>query len=83
MIGYKKMYCKYFGYGEQDFIPCEITGNAMNSIHHIKSKGRGGKDNIENLMALRHDKHAMAHDEKLSEDYLQEIHNKFMKNNKV
>ena len=47
----------HFGYGEQEFIPCECCGNKAVDIHHIVARGRGGdptgkKDIIENLQAV-------------------------------
>ena len=46
-----------FNYVLDDMIPCEITGNRANDIHHIIGRGRGGKDRIENLMALTRTMH--------------------------
>ena len=69
-----KIYLNYFGYGEQDFIPCSICGVKAVDLHHIKYKSRGGKDNIENLIALCRKHHDMAHNEKLSEEYLRYMH---------
>ena len=46
---------EHFGFGEQDFIPCEICGTRAVDIHHLERRGMGGsttKDHIENLMAL-------------------------------
>ena len=52
-----KIYLDHFGYGEQDFIPCENLncGCLAVDIHHLSKRGMGGskeKDNIENLAAL-------------------------------
>lgn len=57
MKNHTKVYLKHFGYGEQDFIPCECCGNRAVDIHHIVSRGMGGVANnrldiIENLQAL-------------------------------
>ena len=55
------IYLKAFGYdlGQPDqFVRCERTGNKAVDIHHIISRGRGGEDRIENLMALTRHQHA-------------------------
>ena len=82
MIKYKKVYLKYFGYGEQDYIPCEVCGFEAVDVHHIYPKGMGGsktKDNIENLMGLCRTCHTEAHDEQISKEELQRIHNTHLK----
>lgn len=73
-MNYKQIYFKYFGYGEQDKILCEMCHNLAVDIHHIIYKSRGGKDEIENLIALCRDCHNLAHDEKLDKETLQYIH---------
>lgn len=85
MIKYKRTYCEYFGYGVDDFIPCEMPDCEIRSgpPHHIVYKSRGGKDNIENLMGLCNYHHVKAHDEKLKPIELLDIHLKFMKSNKI
>ena len=57
MKKHTKIYMQAMGYNDTDFIPCEISGNKANDIHHIISRGRGGKDRIENLMALTRENH--------------------------
>ena len=79
MKKYLKTYLDYFNYGEQDFIPSELSGRQANDIHHIAYRSRLGKDNIENLIALTRDEHDEAHGGKLSVEFLQEKHNKFIK----
>ena len=62
MKKHTKIYMDYFGYGEQDFIPCELCGSKAVDIHHI----RGRKNNdIDNLMALCRRCHANVHDKQL------------------
>ena len=78
-INYKKVYLKHFGYGEQSYIPCEVCGSPSADIHHINYRSRGGTNDITNLMALCRYHHDMAHEEVLSEDQLQEIHDAFLK----
>ncbi len=79
----KQIYLRFFGYGEQDRVPCEIPG-CPNQVHmgphHIKYKSRGGKDEIDNLMGLCVLHHDKAHKEELSEGYLRKIHMKFIEN---
>ena len=60
MKKHTKIYMDYFGYGEQDFIPCELCGGKAVDIHHIHGRGKG-MDRIENLMALCRKCHTMAH----------------------
>jgi 5-methylcytosine-specific restriction endonuclease McrA len=57
MQKHTKIYMKFFNYGIEDFIPCEICETRANDIHHIENRGSGGdpkgeKDKIENLMAV-------------------------------
>lgn len=83
MKPYTKTYIEYFGYGEQDFIPSEITGDQAVDPHHIVPKSAGGGDNIENLIALTRKQHDRAHfriEPHLQREELQRIHNNFMKN---
>ena len=57
MKKHTKIYMKALGYKEGDFIPCERTGNKANDLHHVISRGKGGEDRIENLMALTRQQH--------------------------
>jgi len=61
MKKYIKTYLDYFVYSEDEFIPSELSGVKADHIHHILFKSQGGKDNIENLIALTSDEHARAH----------------------
>lgn len=86
MKRHTKIYMDYFGYGPEDFIPCEITGRRANDIHHIWPRGMGGnpkgdKDVIENLMALTREKHNEYGDVPELVPMLQKIHLKFMEVN--
>lgn len=73
-----KIYLDYFGYGIEDFIPCEICGKKAVDIHHINCRGMGGSksaDKIENLMAVCRECHLSYGDKKQHLEFLQEIHN--------
>lgn len=55
MKHHTKIYFEYFGYGIDDFIPCEVCGAKAVDIHHILCRGMGGsklKNTIDNLMAV-------------------------------
>lgn len=78
MKNHTKVYMKAFGYDIGDYIPSEISGTPAVDIHHILPRGRGGKDIKENLIALNRDEHNLAEDKTYSQEYLQDIHNKFM-----
>lgn len=81
MKKYIKTYFDFFGYtGYEAYIPSELSGKVATDIHHIKPKGRGGKDNIENLIALTREEHNQAHEYKLTEEFLKQTHNKFINN---
>ncbi|MFW5889295.1 MAG: HNH endonuclease [Nanoarchaeota archaeon] len=85
MKKHTKIYLKYFGYGEQDFIPCEICGNKAVDIHHIERRGMGGsklKDVISNLMGLCRKCHDKYGDKKQFKDWLKKIHQIYLFNRK-
>lgn len=60
--------------GYHDYIDCEVCGKSAEDIHHIKFKSQGGKDNIENLIALCREDHIKAHAQMLSKKDLQTVH---------
>jgi len=73
----------YFGYGVDDFIPCEVCGGRAVDIHHIDCRGMGGsknKDNIENVMSLCRECHMEYGDKKQYMDMLVEAHDIRLKN---
>ena len=74
MKKHTKIFFDYFKLNEADFVACEVCGRRATDIHHILFKSLGGKDNIENLIALCRRDHEFAHKHLLSKDYLQEIH---------
>jgi|TARA_Y100000310_G_scaffold118355_1_gene117235 5-methylcytosine-specific restriction endonuclease McrA len=68
-----KLYMRHFGYVEGDFIPSEMSGKLAVDIHHVKFKSQGGKDVIENLIALTRDEHDRAHFKKEPYIYAKEL----------
>ena len=81
MKKHTKIYCDFFGYGEQDFIPSELSGQQANDLHHIEARGSGGsklKDTIKNLMALTRKEHDKYGDKEQHLDWLQEKHDQFI-----
>lgn len=73
MKKHTKIYMDYFGYGIDDFIPCESCGSRAVDIHHIEARGMGGttdKDTIDNLMALCRYCHVVMGDTKTHLAYL-------------
>lgn len=82
MQKYKRVYLDYFGYDLDDFVPCEICGGRAVDIHHIDARGMGGsktKDFIENLMGLCRRHHDEYGDKVQHYDYLNLVHQNFMK----
>jgi 5-methylcytosine-specific restriction endonuclease McrA len=78
MKNHTKIYIKHFGYGLEDFIPCEVCGQRAVDIHHIDCRGMGGNkkvDTIENLMALCRYCHVVMGDTKTHMKYLKHKHN--------
>ncbi len=61
MKKHTKIFLTAFGFDTDDdsiFVPSEINPEERAvDIHHIISRGRGGKDRIENLMALTRVEH--------------------------
>ena len=69
----------YFGYGEQDFIPCEYGCGKCVDVHHIHGRGPG-KDIIENLMGLCREKHNQCGSGIITKKMAQEQHDRFINN---
>lgn len=85
MKNHTKVYLNHFGYGIEDYIPCELCGSRAVDIHHINARGMGsskGKDTIENLMALCRSCHIEYGDKKHHIEYLIERHNGKIKKRK-
>jgi 5-methylcytosine-specific restriction endonuclease McrA len=77
MKNHTKVYLNHFGYGIEDFIPCESCGAKAVDIHHIEARGMGGDkkaDNINNLMALCRQCHLVMGDTKTHMEYLKSKH---------
>lgn len=77
-----KIYLDYFGYGIDDFIPCERCHAKSTDIHHVRGRGKD-KDEIHNLMALCRRCHNLAHgigNTYLHKDVMQIIHDNYLKN---
>lgn len=77
-----KTYMQHFGYGIDDFIPCEFCGKKAVDIHHIYAKQMGGRktfehngkphdiNDINNLIALDRKCHEDAHSNDLTKGQL-------------
>lgn len=91
MQKHTKIYMEYFGYGEQDYIPCELCSERAVDVHHIDNRAMGGsalKDYIENLAALCRRCHTKAEADPQLNARLADIHESrvkvfaYLKNNK-
>lgn len=82
MTSHSKIYMKYFGYQIQEDVICEICQSPAVDIHHINGRGKG-KDVIQNLAALCRKHHNDCHNELIKKDDMQNIHVKFIENNKI
>lgn len=83
MKKHTKVYLNFFGYGSDDFIPCELCGSRAVDIHHIDCRGMGGsksKDEIENLMGLCRQCHLEYGDKKQHMDLLITKHKNYVQN---
>lgn len=82
MQNHIKVYFEYYGYGEEDIIPCEVCGCKAVDIAHIKARSTFGskrkeeQDKITNLVSLCRSCHyKYDFENKISEEDLQQIHN--------
>jgi 5-methylcytosine-specific restriction endonuclease McrA len=75
-----KVYFNHYGLDEHSFIACEVCKAKAVDIHHIVFRSKFGKktkdqqDAIENLIALCRECHNKAHDNKLTKEWLLELH---------
>jgi len=79
MQNHTRIYLEAFGYDTADntvFVPCEICEKKANDTHHIISRGKKGKDRIENLMAVCRKCHNDYGDKKEYMALLFQIHTK-------
>lgn len=90
MKAHTKIYMKFFGYKEGDYMPCEIDTCWLhaNDIHHIEPRKMGGdpqgkKDIISNLMAVCRNHHNLCENGTITKDRQKEVHLKFMQEFKV
>ena len=84
MQKYVKLYMDFFGYGEDDFIPSEISGDRTADIHHIRARSQRMDllNDITNLIALTRKEHDKYGDKKQYIEFLQETHNQFIEKHK-
>ena len=78
MQKHTKIYMKHFNYGTDDFIPSEVSGRWATDLHHLTFRSHGGKDTIDNLMALTREEHERAHNEPEYNEQLKQIHLKYI-----
>ena len=77
MKKHTKIYMKHFGYGIDDFIPCEVGCGRCVDVHHLDGRGPG-KDVIEKLMGLCRNEHDKAEASPEYNEQLRQIHLKFI-----
>ena len=77
-VDYKQIYLDAFKLDETDFIPSEISKQKANDFHHIISRGRGGENRIENLIAVTRQEHIDYGDKKDYMVLLLKIHRKWL-----
>lgn len=77
MTNHCKVYMNHFDFKTASEIFCEACGSPAVDIHHIHGRGKD-KDVIGNLIALCRKHHTMCHDEKVTKDEIQLIHNYFL-----
>jgi len=80
MKKHTKLYLAYFGFDQEDFIPCEICKAQAIDIHHIECRGMGGTkepEDIDNLMAVCRDCHVKYGDKKEYKEFLKDVHNDY------
>lgn len=74
-----RVYMAHYGYGEQDFVPCEAcrsmgrTAVRAVDVHHIDGRLGESANTIGNLIGLCRNHHIAAHTGKISATELKEI----------
>lgn len=79
------IYMKFFQYGIDDFICCEIAWSEgqtkrASDVHHVTGRGKG-KDVIDNLMAVCRENHERCENKRkpyISKERQKEIHQQFI-----
>ena len=75
MQKYVKVYFDFFKLGIDDYILCQgCNRNKANDIHHLAFRSQGGKDEINNLIALCRECHNKAHSNKEFNELLRKQH---------
>lgn len=74
MQRHTKVYYAQMGFDDCDFVPCEVSGQKAVDIHHIRGRGRGGRDTLCNLMAVTRKEHERYGDKKEWYAYLIRCH---------
>ena len=82
MVKYKKIYMNSLKYGIDEPVECELCGGQADDIHHIKRRGEGGGDELENLIAVCRECHNKCHDGVYEKKELFDRHLKFCEKRK-
>ena len=71
MQKHTKVYYDFFGYVQDDYIPCEMCNAPAVDIHHLEKRNRNKvtNDYIENLVGLCRDCHINAENDTLYNAY--------------
>jgi len=83
MKNHTKVYFTALGYDITDFVPSEISGAKAVDTNHIICRSRGGKDRIENLMALTRKEHDFHGENNSTLVYQLQTHRDFLIDNGV
>jgi len=78
MQKHTEVYLDAIGYDTTDYITSELTPQPAVDIHHIIGRGKGGKNRIENLIALTREQHLCFGDKKDWMYFLLTKHNSFL-----
>ena len=81
MKSYTRVYFKYFGYDESDFIACECgCGKKATEIHHLEARSIAKKELnlIDNLCAVCRECHNRADQDRAFNQFLKMRHRKHL-----